>query len=143
ANTTMHYNHLRQDERLPAYRRHAALQHAARRPPPASVQQRHHALVGSDQVDRDAVGDGHGQEHAGCSRRVTILAVEDQPARLSRTVPLHGGAVDLVAQHDRRKRGLRSEEHTSELQSLAYLVCRLLLEKKNTKSIVMKWVMRT
>src|SRR5687767_15197298 len=33
----------------------------------------------------------------------------------------------------------RSEEHTSELQSLAYLVCRLLLEKKkkikNTKHI--------
>src|SRR2546425_9128756 len=28
----------------------------------------------------------------------------------------------------------RSEEHTSELQSLAYLVCRLLLEKKKTKS---------
>src|SRR5205823_11255584 len=27
----------------------------------------------------------------------------------------------------------RSEEHTSELQSLAYLVCRLLLEKKNNK----------
>src|SRR6266404_5594305 len=27
-------------------------------------------------------------------------------------------------------RGRRSEEHTSELQSLAYLVCRLLLEKK-------------
>src|SRR5687767_4368975 len=28
---------------------------------------------------------------------------------------------------------LRSEEHTSELQSLAYLVCRLLLEKKKTQ----------
>src|SRR5205823_12930055 len=28
------------------------------------------------------------------------------------------------------QRQLRSEEHTSELQSLAYLVCRLLLEKK-------------
>src|SRR2546425_6225938 len=28
--------------------------------------------------------------------------------------------------------GVRSEEHTSELQSLAYLVCRLLLEKKKT-----------
>src|SRR3989339_965731 len=28
----------------------------------------------------------------------------------------------------------RSEEHTSELQSLAYLVCRLLLEKKNSQS---------
>src|SRR2546425_9668762 len=34
-----------------------------------------------------------------------------------------GGA---VPQRDAR----RSEEHTSELQSLAYLVCRLLLEKK-------------
>src|SRR5205823_9654836 len=30
-------------------------------------------------------------------------------------------------------RATRSEEHTSELQSLAYLVCRLLLEKKNPK----------
>src|SRR3712207_7075938 len=28
--------------------------------------------------------------------------------------------------------GSRSEEHTSELQSRQYLVCRLLLEKKNT-----------
>src|SRR2546425_8201742 len=31
---------------------------------------------------------------------------------------------------ERRMRLLRSEEHTSELQSLAYHVCRLLLEKK-------------
>src|SRR5687767_15253553 len=30
---------------------------------------------------------------------------------------------------------LRSEEHTSELQSLAYLVCRLLLEKKKKQYI--------
>src|SRR3712207_8045262 len=30
----------------------------------------------------------------------------------------------------------RSEEHTSELQSRQYLVCRLLLEKKNNKKIV-------
>src|SRR2546425_9191420 len=29
-----------------------------------------------------------------------------------------------------RQSSARSEEHTSELQSLAYLVCRLLLEKK-------------
>src|SRR2546425_8777516 len=29
----------------------------------------------------------------------------------------------------------RSEEHTSELQSLAYLVCRLLLEKKKSRRI--------
>src|SRR3712207_8176846 len=32
---------------------------------------------------------------------------------------------------DRSMRELRSEEHTSELQSRQYLVCRLLLEKKN------------
>src|SRR3989441_6913456 len=31
----------------------------------------------------------------------------------------------------------RSEEHTSELQSLAYLVCRLLLEKKKKKKTVL------
>src|SRR5262245_64438314 len=30
------------------------------------------------------------------------------------------------------REGDRSEEHTSELQSLRHLVCRLLLEKKNT-----------
>src|SRR3712207_8224539 len=30
-----------------------------------------------------------------------------------------------------RECGMRSEEHTSELQSRQYLVCRLLLEKKN------------
>src|SRR5687767_15628076 len=33
----------------------------------------------------------------------------------------------------RKTEQLRSEEHTSELQSLAYLVCRLLLEKKKKK----------
>src|SRR3712207_8364309 len=32
-----------------------------------------------------------------------------------------------------KKDGRRSEEHTSELQSRQYLVCRLLLEKKKTK----------
>src|ERR1041385_9359198 len=34
-----------------------------------------------------------------------------------------------------RPRELRSEEHTSELQSRLHLVCRLLLEKKNTPSL--------
>src|SRR2546425_8966155 len=32
----------------------------------------------------------------------------------------------------------RSEEHTSELQSLAYLVCRLLLEKKKNKATYLR-----
>src|SRR3712207_7020913 len=56
---------------------------------------------------------------------------------------LAGGAVTFAllrqlhviepgAQHGHRLRlVLRSEEHTSELQSRQYLVCRLLLEKKN------------
>src|SRR3989441_7339439 len=39
-----------------------------------------------------------------------------------------GGRVDFRRLVD----AMRSEEHTSELQSLAYLVCRLLLEKKKT-----------
>src|SRR2546425_8646020 len=47
-------------------------------------------------------------------------------------VAIHIGccnARDLPAgPHENARR--RSEEHTSELQSLAYLVCRLLLEKK-------------
>src|SRR2546425_5090325 len=36
----------------------------------------------------------------------------------------------------RRSPRSRSEEHTSELQSLAYLVCRLLLEKKKKKKTI-------
>src|SRR5712672_3612424 len=36
----------------------------------------------------------------------------------------------------------RSEEHTSELQSLAYLVCRLLLEKKKQESKKKKQISR-
>src|SRR3712207_8055162 len=43
------------------------------------------------------------------------------------SVPLHPGfEASLYRLHDL----LRSEEHTSELQSRQYLVCRLLLEKK-------------
>src|SRR2546425_3985754 len=47
-------------------------------------------------------------------------------------IPIRGGPArpypGLLA---RARAENRSEEHTSELQSLAYLVCRLLLEKKN------------
>src|SRR2546425_6242992 len=47
-------------------------------------------------------------------------------ALLERPIP-HHLPLHLVHRVD------RSEEHTSELQSLAYLVCRLLLEKKKKK----------
>src|SRR5437899_5901736 len=39
---------------------------------------------------------------------------------------------DLGRPEAGRGKGCRSEEHTSELQSLRHLVCRLLLEKKKT-----------
>src|SRR3712207_7977538 len=43
---------------------------------------------------------------------------------------------DLAARPPARPgRGVRSEEHTSELQSRQYLVCRLLLEKKKTSEL--------
>src|SRR3712207_7018216 len=48
-----------------------------------------------------------------------------------------GGGADAADRARGGARRLRSEEHTSELQSRQYLVCRLLLEKKkniNTKS---------
>src|SRR5205823_14589773 len=41
----------------------------------------------------------------------------------------------LAVQNCERGESCRSEEHTSELQSLAYLVCRLLLEKKKNNTI--------
>src|SRR5947209_14548819 len=52
----------------------------------------------------------------------------------------HGHGRRLVLQDRRPDAGrarplLRSEEHTSELQSRQYLVCRLLLEKKKNKLI--------
>src|SRR3712207_7230900 len=46
---------------------------------------------------------------------------------VARLRPGDAGVVVVPAAHDLR----RSEEHTSELQSRQYLVCRLLLEKKN------------
>src|SRR2546423_12011598 len=45
----------------------------------------------------------------------------------------HAAAAERV---DRITVPSRSEEHTSELQSLAYLVCRLLLEKKNRQTVL-------
>src|SRR5438445_6814890 len=42
--------------------------------------------------------------------------------------------INLLAPTE-RDRSVRSEEHTSELQSRQYLVCRLLLEKKKKRSI--------
>src|SRR5258708_17200297 len=59
------------------------------------------------------------------------------PAAIERA-PDDGKSQDLPVKRDTLRRvgnhdgGMRSEEHTSELQSPDHLVCRLLLEKKKT-----------
>src|SRR3712207_8468172 len=60
------------------------------------------------------------------SRRLLLAVAEVRlladEVRVLDLAPRHAGLHDVV---------LRSEEHTSELQSRQYLVCRLLLEKKD------------
>src|SRR3712207_7489376 len=79
--------------------------------------------------------------------RSAYFELEDQPARISASTPTEemertksspmftsvitpqSGANGTTA----KVMKVRSEEHTSELQSRQYLVCRLLLEKKKNK----------
>src|SRR3712207_8225716 len=49
---------------------------------------------------------------------------------------LHARVDALLLQEVLQRQAVRSEEHTSELQSRQYLVCRLLLEKKKTKNTI-------
>src|SRR3712207_7223095 len=72
-------------------------------------------------------------------RRMSSLVAEDRGAkRIRRPSDLAGalmtssGTQHVAASPERK--GPRSEEHTSELQSRQYLVCRLLLEKKKSLS---------
>src|SRR5438445_9679198 len=55
--------------------------------------------------------------------------------RAARHRPGHGPCLDTADASRPHQRRPRSEEHTSELQSRQYLVCRLLLEKKKNKRI--------
>src|SRR2546425_6284190 len=64
---------------------------------------------------------------------VGALLRADSQGELDRRVAFVADHVDIRAVPEQQLHHLRvarSEEHTSELQSLAYLVCRLLLEKK-------------
>src|SRR3712207_7459528 len=56
------------------------------------------------------------------------MAIPDTPPGIEITPN-----VDLIIIGNEGDDLIRSEEHTSELQSRQYLVCRLLLEKKNTR----------
>src|SRR3712207_8998371 len=61
-----------------------------------------------------------------------VLVDASSPYRFNQYVYVTGGDNPPFTQLLTYRRHLRSEEHTSELQSRQYLVCRLLLEKKNT-----------
>src|SRR5437660_6071916 len=50
------------------------------------------------------------------------------------TIPVVKQLLHWLNTEDYTKQELRSEEHTSELQSRGHLVCRLLLEKKKKKT---------
>src|SRR3712207_7165824 len=60
----------------------------------------------------------------------TLLADLFLQVRINGDVALLKGIMKEVLEEEARRPGERSEEHTSELQSRQYLVCRLLLEKK-------------
>src|SRR5438046_5376763 len=66
---------------------------------------------------------GHVQDAA---RAIRDMQVRGAP--LIGATAAYGVALAMI--DDPSDKGLRSEEHTSELQSLTNLVCRLLLEKK-------------
>src|SRR5438034_7059330 len=61
---------------------------------------------------------------AGCAANPTVTAFDDTTLRAALKA---ARPADVIAVS-----GTRSEEHTSELQSHSDLVCRLLLEKKNS-----------
>src|SRR3712207_7428292 len=65
------------------------------------------------------------------SGSATITALATSPAYLEDGTVFAATSAGVFVSRDRR-----SEEHTSELQSRQYLVCRLLLEKKIILSII-------
>src|SRR5438270_2312502 len=58
--------------------------------------------------------------------KVEVVFAQGEPVRRGFQPP-----PEIVREARQRRPSLRSEEHTSELQSQSNLVCRLLLEKKN------------
>src|SRR3712207_8912408 len=73
-------------------------------------------------------------------RSVTIALkqVREEPEPLPGTVPAHVRTLIRRAMAKDPAQRFRSEEHTSELQARQYLVCRLLLEKKNVHAALVQ-----
>src|SRR3712207_8917997 len=92
-----------------------------RRPPRSTLfPTRRSSDLGDEGAVRRLVG-GVGERHDVLAERCSASLVQ----------PLGGGVRRaVVVEQEVRERRRRSEEHTSELQSRQYIVCRLLLEKK-------------
>src|SRR3712207_7630369 len=90
------------------------------RRPPRSTLFPYTTLFRSPSSAPGPLGPGHGAERILCAR-------DSYPGRM------HGGSCPVGGGSIRGSLWLRSEEHTSELQSRQYLVCRLLLEKKKNR----------
>src|SRR2546425_6500297 len=93
----------------------------------------------------DGAGDAANREIVEGRHRIGLRPQTD-PARLETSVTVVEEQLAVepglhVVTECHHSHGMpRSEEHTSELQSLAYLVCRLLLEKK--KNIIINVLVR-
>src|SRR3712207_7518680 len=92
---------------------------------------RHHAVVCSHNDNSDIRHLGSTGTHG--SKRFVSRSIEE--GYTAPVFQLHIVSSDVLRDTSRFTRNyicLRSEEHTSELQSRQYLVCRLLLEKKKS-----------
>src|SRR3712207_6812990 len=74
-----------------------------------------------------ALGEFRGE--SGLATWLTRIVLNEAMGRLRRRRPTE--ELDVLDTIPQESRVVRSEEHTSELQSRQYLVCRLLLEKKH------------
>src|SRR5258705_8931101 len=91
------------------------------RRPPRSTLFPYTTLFRSVREEMDSGGQhvgGNGEQHPGVGPEERAVVAHPQDRRR------------------RRLRAPRSEEHTSELQSLRHLVCRLLLEKKKLRNSI-------
>src|SRR3712207_7148005 len=99
------------------------------RRPPRSTLFPYTTLFRSRNVDALALGpssDGRGVDRVGGRVTNSSPALARRAGLTTRRNVLRQGVAELG--------GVRSEEHTSELQSRQYLVCRLLLEKKKSRA---------
>src|SRR3712207_6984797 len=80
------------------------------------------------------------RSQAGEHDQHAVLDREGAAREAGARTPGHPRTASLVAGSDHLPHLVRSEEHTSELQSRQYLVCRLLLEKKKKKNNLSRYL---